>query len=332
MKRIILSNWTVREDCAGGCETVYGYLKRVFPQAELLSGRRFAKGSKDIIEMIAKTDQYLLSEYKKDKNILIIRDAEFGGVLDISMIPQIVLFQNPYKTINEKLVNINHPWIVKGYINKVKKYPKIATTNFIANEMKSNNLKPDYIVPNCVDLNLFKPKNKKELRKKYHIPQNKRIGIWIGMSNIIKNFQMLLNLIEHQEDIFWILIAKDKFPTLASNTKTFHNQTHEQVSELLNCADFFMLTSPIEGCGLAAFEAMATNLPCILMRTGYFWDFWDDKIGISVDWRDFKAHVKAIQQINKIKTNSRKVLINQKLDYITWRNAWKSIVEEVKYG
>jgi len=326
--RILISNWTQREDCAGGCETVYALLKQVFPQAEMISGKKFGKGCKDIIELIRKVDQYLLDEYKKDPNILLIRDAEFGGVLDISMIPQILLFQNPYKTINQNLVNLNHPWVVKDYLKNLPNCTKVATTQFMANEMKSNGLKPDYIIPNCIDTDLFKPKDKIKLKEKYNIPRDKRIGVWIGMSNIIKNFQMLLNMIEYHKDIFWILIAKDQFPKPYPNSKVFHNQSSEQVSELLNCADFFLSTSPIEGCGMAMLEAMSCNLPCILTRVGYFSDFWDDQIGVSVEWNDFQAHVDAIEKIKHLKTESRKVLIKQKLDYNTWKHAWEQIVEK----
>jgi len=327
--KIYLPNWTQRTDCVGGVETFFGKLKELFPKSELISAEQMAKPNDNFLEKVKNVDEYLLSEYEKDKNMLVIRDAEFGGVLDISKIPQIAFFQNPYKTINKTLGSVNHPWVIDGYLKHFRADKLIAASNFMVDEMRSDNFKADCVIPHGIDLDLFKPKNKTKLRKKYKIP-NKRVAVWVGAPNVIKNFQMILNLIDTQ-DIFWILISKNNFMT-PPNCKVFYNQTSEQVSELLNCADFFILTSPVEGCCIAMLEAMATNLPCIISKAGYFWDFWDDRIGISVNWNNFDEHHYAINKINQIKTDSRNVLIERKLDYNSWKRAWKSIVEEVTNG
>jgi len=330
MTKIYLPNWTQRTDCAGGVETFFGKLKEILPNAELISAETMSNKNDNFLDKIKNVDQYLLDEYKKDKNMLVIRDAEFCGFLDISKIKQIAFFQNPYKTINKIVGNVNHSWVIKDFLKNFKADKLIAASNFMADEMKLDNFKVDKVIPHGIDLDLFKPKNKIKLREKYKIP-NKRVAVWVGDSNIVKNFQMILNLIDTQ-DIFWILISKNNFMKPSPNCKVFSNQTSEQVSELLNCADFFVLTSPVEGCCIAMLEAMACNLPCIISKAGYFWDFWDDRIGIQVNWNNFDEHNYAINKINQIKTDSRNVLIEKKLDYSTWKDSWKSIVEEVTNG
>jgi len=76
---------------------------------------------------------------------------------------------------------------------------------------------------------------------------------------------------------------------------------------------------------------MATNLPCIISKAGYFYDFWDERIGIQIkNPDDFEEHKKAIKSIFYKNINSRKVLIEQGLDYDTYKNRWKEIIK--KYG
>ena len=45
-----------------------------------------------------------------------------------------------------------------------------------------------------------------------------------------------------------------------------NNENSKTVAELLNCGTFFILTSPIEGCGISIFEDMVYNLFVIVFR------------------------------------------------------------------
>ena len=334
-KQILLPNWTHRSDRAGGAETVYFYLKKVFPNAELISGTSLFS-SKKCQDLIKELDNYLIMRYKNNKNMIVIRDAEFGGILDISMIPQIAVFGNPYKAISEQVLEqlgieakVYDDWLI-DFSKKINVKKKIATSNFMANEMKKVGLKTDYVIPNCVDTDVFKPVgDKKTLRTTYTIPQDKKVGIWVGSDTPVKNFQMLSNLISCFQNIFWILVTKDNFKIPFENTKIFYNIDSKTLNDLHNCADFFILTSPIEGCGIAALEAMSANVPCILSKAGYFWDFWDKRIGLQVDWNNFDEHADAIQNIDKIKTNSREVILERKLDYTNWEKQWKEVVDSL---
>lgn len=331
--KIILTNWTQREDTAGGCETSYAYLHNVFPNSELVSGKKLQKemGGNYII---ACSDKYLLNEYKKDPNILVIRDAEFGNILDISKINQILIFANPfnaikniYEKMNDNTMKYNPIVLSEFRINKGK--IKVAVSNFMVEEMKKRGFKSDYVIPNCVDTNIFKPMNKEILRKKYNIPNDKRVGIWVGNQTLVKNFGTLMDTM-YNSDVFWIFITKNYFKKPINDCAVFLNMSQEHMVELYNCADFFLLTSPIESCGISSMEAMSCNIPCILSKAGYFWDFWDDRIGIQVNWDNLEEHLNAIERINEIETNPMQVIFDQKLDFESWKNKWKEVVNETK--
>jgi len=193
--KILLINYD--HDVVGGCETMYAYLHKAFPNSELISSDKMFKGNqKEISEQL---DHYLLEKNKKE-NILVIKEIELGGVLDTSSVPQINISQNPFRQIMTKY-NIGYdPWIFDPKKKVVGE--KIVVSNYM------KGLEEVKVIPNCVDIDLFKPLEKKnELRIKYNIPEGQKVGIWVGAPNAIKNFQMILNLIEEFQDIFWILFS-----------------------------------------------------------------------------------------------------------------------------
>ena len=109
--------------------------------------------------------------------------------------------------------------------------------------------------------------------------------------------------------------------------KVFSKVDSKTVSELVNCGDFFMLTSPIESCGIAFFEAMSCNVPCIISKAGYFYDFFDSRIAIQIkDSDNFIEHSDAIDKIDIIKTNPRQVIFDRKLDFNSFKERWRKIV------
>ena len=327
---ILLCNWTHRHNIIGGTESRYAYLKQVFPDAELISYEDlFGKKKPEKPRVIEKIDKYYLKRYKENKNILLIRDAEVGGVLDITKIPQITIFANPYRSI-KKLFGQNIKYD-ECLLSPKSVGKKVATSNFMKEDMKLCNLYPDEIISNPVDIDFFKPlwNKKEELRKKYKIPRDKKVGIWVGSTNMIKNFQMITQMVDiFDNEIFWILVAKNETGTDDKRVKVFCNVDRNTIRDLYNCADFFILTSPIEGYGNAIFEAMACNLPCIVSPTGYFYDFWDNRVGFRIQWNDILVHIGAIKMIDKIKANPRQVIIDKKLDLKTWGEKWKKLVEE----
>ena len=330
--KILLIGWTQRKDIAGGAETVYSYLKKVFPKAELISVQELISKPVTSREAAEFMDKYYLDRY--DGDMVIIRDAEIGGVLDTSEIPQFTIYGGPYKAISDLGIAKfkDNEWMTEG--SKERKIgTKIAVSNFMKEEVEKIGVEIDEVVPNCVDTDIFKPVDnihRAELRKKYGLPHHMRTGVWIGDDTQIKNFQMLLNQIEIFSSVFWILITKKEFHSPYANSKVFVNMEQKEVAELLSCGDFFYLTSPIESCGIAWLEAMSTNLPCIVSKTGYFWDYWDNRIGIQVDFNNFNQHADAIEKINLIPTSPREVILENKLDFKSWKKRWKELIEKYK--
>lgn len=157
------------------------------------------------------------------------------------------------------------------------------------------------IIPIGIDTNLFKPlNNKKELRNKYDLPLNKTIGIWIGTNHPMKGYGSLLKYSKENPDIYWIVIWKTKLESsFMVNAKNFIQINQYTLVELFNCADFFLSTSLLKPFYMAEWEAMACNIPIIIVgkqpkdflpssepRNDVFKLGWD-RNSVKLKWEDF---------------------------------------------
>lgn len=115
---------------------------------------------------------------------------------------------------------------------------------------------------------LFKPlDNKTELRIKYGLPIDTKIGYWGGTNHIMKGFDKLIDYANNNNDIFWIIVWKQQeecgeCPTNIKN-KQFVKISQQQINELLNCSDFFLCTSRLKPYYMTELEAMSTNIKFI---------------------------------------------------------------------
>ena len=153
--KILLVNYN--HDLVGGCETMYHYLHQAFPDSEFISIIKMFKG--DLKEASEEFDKYIL-ERNKSEDILVIKEIEIGGVLNTSKVKQINLFQNPYLEIMNKFNIGYNPWI----FDKSRKVfgKKIAVSNYMKEKLNLID-----VLPNCVDMDVFRPIENNKLRIKY---------------------------------------------------------------------------------------------------------------------------------------------------------------------
>lgn len=179
---------------------------------------------------------------------------------------------------------------------------KVTNSNFMAHLYKKGG---DFkVIPLGVDLEIFKPLDKTEMRKKHNLPLDKKINIFVGSTHPIKGFEKIKKMIQNDPDVFWILVLKDIKLDSGHNFVTFHKLSQETLCELYNCADLFVARSLVESAGLAALEAMICDVPVDVTPTGVFWDWKPDM------------------------NNPRKEALKQGFDKNTWIRNWEELVTD----
>lgn len=195
------------------------------------------------------------------------------------------------------------------------------------------------VIKNGIDTNLFKPlPNKETLREIYGIPKNKKVGITVTGFLPIKGWHMQAKLCQEFPDVFWVIVMKTapKKPKL-KNVKIFSRIPREQLPELYNAADFFILPSAIESCNMVGMEAMSCGLPVIVANSGYFWnpeakgDYETTDFGIRVNKWKYECYKKALEELlsGEHTFEPRKHVERNNLDLKFWIRAWRKLIKGI---
>ena len=126
-----------------------------------------------------------------------------------------------------------------------------------------------YHIPNGVDTGVFSPQPKRK------VPKDKRVVLFIGRLEPVKDPEVLLEAIARFEDERRPLIRfigsgsleatlKQKARDLGVHADFLGTVPHRELANLLHGADVFILPSKTEGQPKALLEAMSCGLPCIV--------------------------------------------------------------------
>ena len=219
-----------------------------------------------------------LDELKPD---WIIQNALLGKISDYKTIS---FLQDPYIEMIKKCQPMSLYWRARlrgrqTMQDKLKKQKeslensiRVTNSNYMS-DMYSK-LGDFTVIPLGVNSELFHPMDKIQTRKKYNIPKDKTVKIFVGSQHPVKGFDKIIRMINENPNVFWILVLKDKKIPDGHNYKVFVKISQKILSELYNCADICVSRSVTESFGLALVEAMFCNIPVDVPKIGIFWD-WD---------------------------------------------------------
>lgn len=184
------------------------------------------------------------------------------------------------------------------------------------------------IVPVGIDHRLFSPKDKVEMRKKWGINTKRKVGIFVGALNDVKGWPDVKKIIDKREDIDWIVVTKLTEKLEHKNISFFARLPQEELCELLNCADFFILGSKVETQCLAAIEAALCDVPVVMHRTGIFMDMADRDLAlIGAIGDDLEEGMNAVLS-NEY--TPRRAALNYPITIQDSMSNWKALITEHK--
>ncbi len=190
-------------------------------------------------------------------------------------------------------------------------------------QMGITDSKIDYI-PNGVNIDLFKPYgNKKELKKKFNLPENSTIILSIGRINEqkqpLKLIELFSKISKNVDNLILVmggtgeLLEKAKKMVKAKNLNDVkllgHVEYKTELPYLYACSDYYIMTSRYEGQPLTLLEAMSSGLKCIVTNLPNLKNIVNEAIcGITIDINNEKKAMKDV--IGYINENNQKHSIN----------------------
>ena len=182
-----------------------------------------------------------------------------------------------------------------------------------------------------VDETLFQPLDKGEVRKKNGFSPASRVGIFVGSLSETKGWTKVRTCIEHYPDIEWIVVSKYNESYTASNVKFYSRISQQDLVNLINCADFFVLGSTVETQCLAAIEACLCDVPVIMNKVGIFRDFSaEDRNRVGIFDEDFVLSIEKIKDrtfFPRTTMLQKKLTINDSIQ--KWNELFQKILQDI---
>ena len=122
-----------------------------------------------------------------------------------------------------------------------------------------------------MDTSHFAPLDQLDSRKRLKLPENAKIGLFVGSSHPTKGFSTVLKLVDVFPDVYWCLALRGFVPKdVEANKKllVFRDATHDELPLLYNSADFFVCPSLYESFGYVIAEGLACGTPVVASPAG----------------------------------------------------------------
>ena len=144
---------------------------------------------------------------------------------------------------------VHNKWMLKEI---TKRHPKLSKKIFLSNNYPINT-------------NIFKPRNKTLLRKKYNLPLKKKIIFFSAqdISDKRKGFKYFMTIVEklsNNKNLFFLSLGGNEIDTNAyKNYKHISFISNKKSSELYSLSDIFLCTSTIDNLPLTVLEALSSG-------------------------------------------------------------------------
>ncbi|MEK6964461.1 MAG: glycosyltransferase [Nanoarchaeota archaeon] len=196
-----------------------------------------------------------------------------------------------------------------------------------------------HVIPNGVDMGLFKPRPKDSLRKKLKLPLQKKIILFVGSLLSIKGIEDLVATLKNFPDATFVIIGNGPLRSYVQkelpHAYVLGTQSREKTAEYMSAADLLVISSHSEGRPNTLYEALASNLPIVATEVGGIPELIrNGENGILVPPKSPMMLREAIRELlknekllNKIGSQGRKTIEQHKL---TWEEHARRLIEVYK--
>ena len=167
-----------------------------------------------------------------------------------------------------------------------------------------------------IDSNVFKPRNKIELRKKYNLPLNKRIIFFSAQDTNdyrkgYEYFKKILIKLSKNENFYFLSLGKiNREFNYSKNYKHINFKDNKETSELYSLSDIFLCTSIIDNLPFTVLEAVSSGNVVISFKNGGSTEVLKD-IGYTFSLKNINKLVTFVEKLSNFEIKKRSIKARQ---------------------
>lgn len=143
----------------------------------------------------------------------------------------------------------------------------VSVSESVAGEVRTLYGHPSAVLPNGVDVALFRRGRQDEAREQLNLPRDAKIAIFVGRPEFAKGFDRILALARAMKDVLFVCVsASTPGP---ENLRFYAEVPHDRMPLFYTAADVFLLPSRYEGFNLSLLEALSCELPAVTSGAAY---------------------------------------------------------------
>ena len=224
----------------------------------------------------------------------------------------------------------------KEYFNSEWNPIIICPSQWLADKVKESYLSKYQVkvIPNAIDIEIFKPKDKDFIRKKLKVSSYRKVILFAAanLRDERKGVKYFFDSLKYIKASNYLVLTIGKKINLIEGIKVGADIRHlgyvhdkKLLSEIYNAADIFCIASIDEVFGLTVTESMACSIPVVGFRVGGIPEQVTEDCGILVNPKDSEALGRVLEKLlnddelrRKFSINCRKrVLENYTIDKFT---------------
>lgn len=142
----------------------------------------------------------------------------------------------------------------------------VASTALLEDYVKHGNVD---VLPLGVDTDLWAPvagpAARNEIRDRFHVPHNAKVGFWGGHEHPMKGWDLLCHYARQHTNLWWVVAFKMKRDRLIHDLQgvTVAQVDQPELARLMQMCDFALFTSRLRPYAMLEWEAMSCNLPVV---------------------------------------------------------------------
>ncbi len=291
--KLLVTPYTYQE-LSGGVEVFSEYLGRVFTDLRTLTisdaverhGLFKALGGRQWTPELYNsliTGRLARNLIRQGKIDLVFANGIYGWYLSLCKIdiPSVNIFHGLYRGVADYVLSSTnslaaaHYRYWRGFLEYLSGRGKkhiVCVSDFVSSLLYKYYRIKSTVIPNCVDLERFRPLSSRESRAKWGLPADRKVIMFVGPPSYSKGIDVVLGLARRNPKLIFLILSSGRsVKDSPSNVAVIERVTQAAMPEIYSASDLFITPSRFEGCSMTAIEAMACNVPILASSTGSFY-------------------------------------------------------------